>query len=201
MTTPFYKRRGLWAVAAVLAVPVLAVAWYLLSPLFFDTEVNEDFPFAVTAELPAGMEIAEAEAEMEKAAIVEDTAEEPMTDEMETAVILATGAFQDVDSVHQGSGTATFYELTDGSRVLRLENLDVTNGPDLHVYISPVASPATSDEVGAAGSETLGRLKGNLGNQTYEVPAGYKIPLDGSVVVYCKRFHVLFSIATLSAAA
>ncbi len=201
MTIPFYQRRSLWVAAGVLLIPVLLVGWYLFSPLFIDKEVNEDFPFAATAELPEGVGMADAEAEMEEAAAADDTAEEAMTDEMAEAVILATGSFEDIDSVHRGSGTATFYELADGSRVLRLENLDVTNGPDLHVYISPVAAPGSRDEVGAPGSETVGRLKGNLGNQNYEVPAGYEIPLDGSVVIYCKRFHVLFSIATLSPSA
>ena len=138
---------------------------------------------------------------MEDAAAVDASNEDPMTDEMAAAVPLASGSFADVDSAHRGSGTATFYELADGSRVLRLENLDVTNGPDLHVYISPVANPTDRGEVGASGSETVGRLKGNIGNQNYEVPAGYEIPTSGSVVIYCKRFHVLFSIAPLAPAA
>jgi len=201
MDTPFYKRRGLWIVVGLLAVPVLAIGWYLFSPLFIDTEVNEEFPLAATAELPLGVDMIQAEREMEDAAAVDTPSDDEMTDEMSKAVVLGTGSFEDADSAHRGSGTATFYELPDGSRVLRLENLDVTNGPDLHVYVSPVASPENRGDVSAAGSGTLGRLKGNLGNQNYEVPADYEIPLDGSVVIYCKRFHVLFSIATLAPAA
>lgn len=200
MKPPFYKRRSLWIGAGVVTIPVLALAWYLLSPLFLDKEVNEDFPFAATAELPAGVARADAELEMEAAASVNDTSEEGMTDEMLDAVVLATGSLQDADSSHRGSGTATFYELPDQSRILRLENLDVTNGPDLHVYLSPVGAPEDRDDVSAAGSETLGRLKGNLGNQNYEVPDDYDLPLDGSVVIYCKRFHVLFSFATMTPA-
>ena len=54
-----------------------------------------------------------------------------------SVVKLKTGNFRDADSFHRGSGQATIYRGPDGSRVLRLENLDVTNGPDLHVIITP----------------------------------------------------------------
>ncbi len=113
-------------------------------------------------------------------------------------VALVTGQITGADAFHQGSGTATIYELADGSRVLRLEELDVTNGPDLHVLLSPVAAPTGRDDVTASGYIDLGGLKGNQGNQNYEIPADYEIPAELSVVIYCVPFHVLFASAPLA---
>lgn len=47
---------------------------------------------------------------MEDAAAVDDAASEDITDDMLEAVVLASGTFEDIDSVHRGSGTATLYE-------------------------------------------------------------------------------------------
>jgi len=52
----------------------------------------------------------------------------------------------------------------DGANVLRLEDLIVTNGPDLYVYLS--TDKSASDIV------NLGRLKANIGNQNYQIPEG-----------------------------
>ena len=61
-------------------------------------------------------------------AMPEDMPEEP--------VVLSTGTFNEFDPVHAGEGTATIYELSDGSRVLRFEDFRVTNGPQLHVILA-----------------------------------------------------------------
>jgi hypothetical protein len=44
----------------------------------------------------------------------------------------------------------------------------------------------------------LGSLKGNLGNQNYDIPAGTDINQFKSVVIYCLPFHVVFSTADLA---
>jgi hypothetical protein len=116
-------------------------------------------------------------------------------------VILKHGMFMDTDSFHQGSGTATIYEGADGSRILRLENFKVTNGPDLHVVLSPYAGP---EEIGGSlkspGWVDLGKLKGNIGNQNYEIPDGVDIGSHNSVTIWCKPFNVIFSVAVLQGA-
>lgn len=92
------------------------------------------------------------------------------------------------------------YELADGSRVLRLEDFDVTNGPDLHALISPVPNPESRDDVTAGGYIDLGSLKGNRGAQNYDIPADYELPdTPFSIVIYCQPFHVLFASATTDA--
>jgi hypothetical protein len=193
---PPYRRKGVVVPVVVAGIAVMAVAWWLLSPLFINRTVVEDFPRAAMAEVPDDMSAAAVEQAMIDAEDSGTSAAEPMP-EMVEPVVLRSGEIEGADSFHQGRGTATIYQLDDGSRVLRLEGLDVTNGPDLHVYLSPVSAPKTSDEVAAPGYLDLGELKGNRGDQNYEIPADYELPEELSVVIYCVPFHVIFSTATL----
>ena len=43
----------------------------------------------------------------------------------------------------------------------------------------------------------LGKLKGNKGNQNYEIPDDVDIASMRSVTIYCKPFQVIFSVAPL----
>ncbi|MGB7860966.1 MAG: DM13 domain-containing protein [Acidimicrobiia bacterium] len=189
--------RRTWIVVAVLiAVPVIAVGWWLGSPLFLDTEVNEEFPMSAGAEVPDDMTQEEVEIEMEKAAEQPATAVEDSMPDDGGPTATSRGEFEDFDDFHMGSGTATIYELEDGSHVLRLEDFEVTNGPDLHVLLAPDSNPADRD--GVTGYVDLGSLKGNIGDQNYEIPGEVDVGLYGSVVIYCQPFHVIFSVASLS---
>ena len=111
---------------------------------------------------------------------------------------VAMGSFKDADAFHRGSGTATIYRTPDGSEVLRLEDLNVTNGPALHVVLSPHSDPERSEQVKQEGFVDLGDLKGNRGNQNYPIPAGVDTSVHKSVVIYCYPFAVVFSVATLA---
>jgi hypothetical protein len=98
-----------------------------------------------------------------------------------------------VSKAHDTSGTVRLLTLDDGSRVLRIENLDTSNGPDVKVVLSP-------DPNGYAdGAVSLGTLKGNKGSQNYAIPAGVDPSSFRSVVVWCKRFDVDFGVAPLPA--
>ena len=110
---------------------------------------------------------------------------------------VAMGSFKDADAFHRGSGTATIYRTPDGSEVLRLEDLNVTNGPALHVVLSTHPDPERSEQVKQEGYVDLGDLKGNRGNQNYPIPAGVDTSVHKSVVIYCYPFAVVFSVATL----
>ena len=114
-----------------------------------------------------------------------------------TAVKIKSGNFRDADRFHRGSGQAAIYRSPDGSRLLRLENLNVTNGPDLHVVLTPHESPDSRGEVKVDGYVDLGKLKGNKGDQNYDIPAHVDIDIQGSVVIYCEPFAVVFNVATL----
>jgi hypothetical protein len=114
------------------------------------------------------------------------------------AVLVARGQFGGaIDPVHHADGTASVYRLGDGSRVLRLENFRSTNGPNLYMYLSGTASPRNSAELSAAGEFEVARLKGNIGNQNYTLPAGLDLSKFKSAVIYCRQFHVVFGSAPL----
>ena len=118
-----------------------------------------------------------------------------------TTTVLATGQFSDQDAVHKGTGTANL--LQDGDRLLvRFEDgFETTNGPDLFVLVSPAADIADSDALEVAGWTNLGELKGNIGSQNYELPAELTADQVGSVVIWCRAFNVIFSVAPLQAGA
>ena len=137
----------------------------------------------------------EAVAMMEEAMAQSEMAAQPAAANQVQAV--AMGSFKDADSFHRGSGTATIYRTPDGSEVLRLEDLNVTNGPALHVVLSTHPDPERSEQVKQEGYVDLGDLKGNRGNQNYPIPAGVDTSIHKSVVIYCYPFQVVFSVATL----
>ena len=269
--------RGRLIVAAVVvAIPVLALAWWLGSPLFLDRTVNEEFPYSARAVVPEGMTRQQVEttmatmAGMDSAALADPmpvmTSEQMigdavgeavaefmagMTPEMMEAIagvmggeptdetldglagmmadgmavqamgvmaglaeameampeMMATdgapeavkrGMFRDADGFHKGEGSATVYRLPDGSHVLRFEDFRVTNGPDLRVLLAAHPDPQGRGDVQGGDYVELGKLKGNVGNQNYPFPDGLSPDGYGSVVIYCKPFQVVFSVATLS---
>ncbi len=108
---------------------------------------------------------------------------------------LARGTFVDADAVHKGSGVALIRKAG-ADLIVRLEDFRVTNGPDLYLYLAAHPSPASRGDVDG-GFVSLGRLKGNIGAQNYQIPPGTDLVRYRSVVVYCQRFHVVFATATL----
>jgi hypothetical protein len=114
-------------------------------------------------------------------------------------VTLATGEL--ISHEHTTTGTVRILRLADGSRILRLENLDTSNGPDLHVWITdaPVISSSAGWHVFDDGAHVnLGQLKGNKGNQNYPLPAGLDLGRYASVTIWCDRFNVSFGAAPLT---
>lgn len=108
-------------------------------------------------------------------------------------VLLARGSFEPV--AHSAAGAATAIRTRAGARVLTLTNLDVTNGPDLRVYL--VAGPAR-DESEVDEFKDLGGLKGNKGNQQYDLPPELDIDRYTTVVIWCRAFSVNFARAPLT---
>ena len=86
-------------------------------------------------------------------------------------------------------GNVKVVSLTDGNRILRLEDFKSTNGPNVHVYLS--TDKHATDYV------DLGKLKANNGNQNYNIPASTDIRKHNIVLIWCKDFSVLFGSAVL----
>lgn len=238
---PFYKRRWVIIGAVLVIIPVLALAWWLGSPLFIDRVVDEPFPRAAMAVVPDDMSMEQVEEMMEEAEAEDVMVEEPMPEMPETPdpapadatgttagteaapttapgtteapaataatttattqpagpVLLYRGVFVDGDSFHTGSGDVLLYRLEDDSLLLRLEDIEVKNGPDLNVIVTPSPTVTGRDDVRVEGHLDLGDLKGNIGSQNYELPADYTPPDEFSVVVFCVPFQVVFASAEM----
>jgi hypothetical protein len=107
-----------------------------------------------------------------------------------TTNVLRTGSFVGVgDGIHNAEGTAKVIPLQDGSNILRLEDLRVTNGPDLYVYLA--TDKSASDFV------NVGKLKANNGNQNYDIPTETDLTKYDTILIWCRPFSVLFGSAEL----
>ena len=118
------------------------------------------------------------------------TVDENMSATMKNKKTLTGNFVGSGDGFHKAEGIAKVITLADGKTFLRLENLKATNGPDLYVYLS--TGKDVSDIV------NLGRLKGNIGNQNYEIPPGTNLSKYDTVLIWCKAFSTLFGSAKLS---
>lgn len=116
----------------------------------------------------------------------------------QAAKVVAKGEFHNADKT--GSGMATIYQLADGQRVLRLTNFSVDNGPDLHVRLIAANDAKDTTSVAKTAHVELGKLKGNRGDQNYDVPANVDLSKDRVVSIWCNRFSVNFAAAPLAAA-
>jgi Electron transfer DM13 len=163
-----------WPVLGGYVVTAALAGAYLGSSVLFDDVVNEQI---ATAPTEAGR---------------------PSGDERRRTtprnVRLRSGRFESVR--HPATGTATAIRLAPGGRVITLTDFEVDNGPDLRLYL--VAGPARS-EGQVRDYVDLGALKGNRGDQQYELPAGLDLDRYSTAVIWCRAFSVLFARAPTTA--
>jgi hypothetical protein len=181
MRSNLRRRPAYWAVAAfVLTAAVVAGYWFAPWKLFTNKQVDEALPAVVGAATPTGAA----------------TASRPTPSP--GVQLLAQGSF--VSHEHQTSGTVQLVQLPNGRRQLILRNLSTSDGPDVWVWLSD--QPVKPDRA-TWSSFTSGRyvavapLKGNRGNQVYDIPASADLTTLHSVALWCRRFSVSFGAAAL----
>lgn len=196
-SVPSRRRRWwLWGIGGGLAV-LAVVAALVFQPwlLFIDVRVDDAIPAPATSTSAPAASAAD-----------QPAADEPAVDETPAApapppapVDLLAGSF--VSHEHATTGTARIIELPDGTRQLAIENLDTSNGPDVHVWLS--AGPVVEGFDGwfTAASHPyvdLGPIKGNQGNQLYDIPADVDLSTFRAVDLWCVQFSVSFGAAALN---
>ncbi len=149
-------------------------------------EKQVDEPMPTIASMPT----ATPEPEPTATAAPQPTATVPAEPEL-----VLEGKFYGADDFHQGKGDALIYQTPDGGYFLRLENFEVTNGPQLNVILGVDENPYNHATLGDY--LDLGPLKGNIGDQNYVIPAGTDLSEYGSVVIYCVPFRAIFAIAPI----
>ena len=126
-----------------------------------------------------------------------DIVAEDVVPETEGRTAVASGTFihaNPSDPIHYGKGGVTVYE-----DLVHLEmDFEVGPGPKFHVYLVPDPEVRSEAQVENAMYVDLGRLRAFKGSQNYSIPAGVKLADYGSVVIWCERFGVLISPATLN---
>jgi hypothetical protein len=111
--------------------------------------------------------------------------------------LLSSGTFH--DGAHATSGMAAVYSLGQDRRVLRLTQFSTSNGPDVHVYLVAASDATDNDTVKNVGFVDLGSIKGNIGDQNYDLPADVDLTKYRAVTIWCRRFGVNFGTSPLSA--
>ena len=197
---PLWRRWTVLVPAGVVGVAVLVIALAAFQPwkLVVDEVVDEALPTATETNLVLPESITPPQQEAADAAGGEPPAPQSAPEPSPERVITARGEF--ISHEHGTTGEARLITLADGSRVLRLANLDTSNGPDLKVWLA--AAPVIEGEDGWFVFDDeeyldLGPLKGNKGNQNYPIPAGADISDLTSVTIWCDRFSVSFGAADL----
>ncbi|MFC7850583.1 DM13 domain-containing protein [Arthrobacter sp. NPDC057388] len=185
------RRRRRWLVAAAIGAVVVVLGLALFKPwlLFIDVRVDEQLPTVAAPLSP-------------KPTASTPTAR-PTSGNPGRApagpVQLAEGRL--ISHEHATSGTVRIVRQADGTRVLTLENLDTSNGPDVHVWLSAadvVEGPAGWFTAGTAEHYDLGVIKGNQGNQVYVIPDVVDLAGFRSVDLWCVQFSVSFGAAQLT---
>ncbi len=203
-------------IGIIIAAVAIPLGIYTVSPLFVNTEINEPLPtvgndnnnnddaaamqqfkdfmdMSEEERIEKGQQMSNEERDMIMKASAQTngtTVNDNMATIGEDISTTYAGTFVGVnDGIHNAEGMAKVIRLDDASMILRLENFKATNGPDLYVYLA--TDKSASDFV------DLGRLKGNIGNQNYDIPEGTDFSRYDTVLIWCKAFSVLFGSAEL----
>lgn len=173
------RRIVLAAVVTLLAGTAFVVVWFEPQALFLDDEVDEPPPTREVIVLGG------------TGAVPDDATSTPAP----TGVV-ASGTLRGVEGHDVRGGEAQLHRLADGSHVLRLDELDAQNGPDLKVYLS--AAPGNADaDAHDDDYVRLGDLEGNIGSSNYEIPDDVDLDRYRTAVIWCERFSVGFAVAQL----
>lgn len=200
-------------IAVIVGVAAVG-AYYLAGPLFYNKIIDEPLPKAlsdiqqdltyekfvnmideqrnaIVKNMPQGtIDLIMDEAKKITTNVSEDMQDmlaKIAPDSQQSPKFSKLGTFQGLKG-HQATGKAEVITVGDIS-FLRFEDFEVTNGPDLHVYMTKNGDVDTGID--------LGKLKGNKGSQNYEL-SGINTDVYDTVVIYCQPFHVYFASATLS---
>ena len=159
-------------VIVIVIVMVFVAGYYFVWPYFDVIERNDSLPEPVPPFV--------------KKEIVDGVMEEMvMGEEGEPS---ALGPYTIVATPgHPASGIVRIFD-TESGYVVRYEDYETINGPDLHVYLSKTLDAKEYID--------LGPLKATKGNINYEVPLEVTdIGEYGYVLTWCKPFNVLFNYA------
>jgi|LakMenEpi03Aug12_release.lakeMendotaPanAssembly.Ray.scaffolds.fasta_scaffold217908_2 hypothetical protein len=196
-------RKKTLLVISLVSVPVIVSAGTYFQPwkLFTDTRVEEALPQLTETTVALKDEITDKDdekvAKNEESLSSSKSATDP-TEVIDPPEVLAEGNF--ITHEHATTGSVKILKYSDGSRILRIENLKTSNGPKLEVWLTdaPVIEGLDGWRVFDDGRYiNLGALKGNIGSQNYSIPSEINLDDYSSISIWCERFSVSFGAAVL----
>ena len=172
-------------------IVVLAVAYWLLSPLWRNVSLNESLP-GTTNETIIKDDLntmdANKKLDFEAQTIQMKDKTVTMSDAMPVNQPQVLSKGEMVARAHEVEGSALIVK-TGGETFLRFEDLKTVNGPDLRIYLS---SDLSSDDI-----IDLGSIRATEGNVNYVIPRGTDLTKYKYAMIWCRAFGVLFSYAEL----
>lgn len=194
------NHRGLSAGIAgiVVAGAVFVIVWFEPQKLFIDERVDEPLPTVVattTTTTPTTTTTAAPSVTATTSEVASTTTTTTTTVPPQAVVVHESSL---INSGKDGTGKVLVIEQPDGSRLIRFEDLDVSNGPDLVIILSKAELTPDRDAYHLADFVSLGDLKGNQGNQNYEISADIDLAEYRTVAIWCRRFNYTFNAATIS---
>lgn len=198
-----FSRKTIIVISLVSGILLFSAGSYFQPwKLFTDTRVEEALPQLTEPEATAENS---PQAQTESKVVEEEKPSKPVetvkkTEEnLQSPVVLTEGSF--ISHEHSTTGSVKILLYSDGSRILRIENLETSNGPKLEVWLTdaPVIDGVDGWRVFDDGKYlNLGALKGNIGSQNYVIPTDTDLDEFSSISIWCERFSVSFGAATLS---
>jgi hypothetical protein len=163
---------------------ILGIGYYLISPAFQVSELDEESPLINDAfDSMSEDEKIEFNGEVDGMKNVNINMSDMIPSQ---ANVLASGEF--MPRAHEVEGKALLID-DNGKKILRFEDFETINGPNLHIYVSA--------ELGDGDFIDLGEIKATKGNVNYELPENVDYEKYNKVLVWCVPFRVLFSYAEL----
>jgi len=153
------------------------VAYLLVSPATPEVVLNEPLPVA-----------------LDNSQSEQPSTPPPVAPTIESSNVDQTATIQNVTAEiigtpgHPAEGIVRV--LSSDTSVVRFENYQGTNGPDLFVYL-------TNDVNDVSSGVNLGRSKSTSGSINYDVPNDVSVSDYRYVITWCERFGVLFDYAEL----
>lgn len=187
--------KKLWIALITIAIIAIPIAYYIFSTAFTVIELQEDSPIDIEStveklQIKDAMDTMDAatKAEFEKQVDAAKANIMVMDDVMPSGPkVISQGEFK--PRAHDVKGKSLLISKN-GENILRFEDFETINGPDLRIYLS--------SELGNDDFIELGKIKATKGNVNYDIPAGTDLSKYKFVLVWCKPFGVLFSYAELA---
>ncbi len=183
-------------IAVVIVIFVLVISGYVVFTLKSGEELNESSPLdqlpqsvAPQIEVKDSLETMSEETRREleeMVTAVKENVVEMVESEPAPLRLLAQGDF--IQRFHSVKGSALLI-TTETGQIVRFEDFETDNGPQLHIYLSK--------DLSADDFVDLGTIKATKGNVNYAVPQGTDTNKYKYVLVWCRPFGVLFSYANL----